>query len=68
MENLQRRASGIFVTSLTFPAHLRQIVGKREFIASTGTQHVPVAKLVAAGMLAIWRQRLLDLVLGPHGP
>ena len=61
MENLQRRASGIYVTRLTVPVHLRQIVGKREFIASTGTQHWPVAKLVAAGLLAVWRQRLFDL-------
>ena len=61
MQNLQRRASGIYVTRLTVPAHLRQIVGKREFIATTGTQHLAVAKLVASGMLATWRHQLLDL-------
>ena len=61
LENLQRRASGIYVTRLTVPAHLRHIVQKREFVATTGTQHLTVAKLVAATMLARRRQHFLDL-------
>lgn len=61
MENLHRRASGIYVTRLAVPAHLRHIVGKREYVATTGTHHLAVAKLVAATMLATWRQQLLDL-------
>ncbi|MDO8388520.1 MAG: site-specific integrase [Polaromonas sp.] len=61
MENLQRRVSGIYVVRLTVPARMRHIVGKREFVATTGTQHLPVAKLVAATMLARWRLQLMDL-------
>ena len=53
MENMQRRASGICIARLTVPARIRQIVGKREFIATTGTHHLPVAKLVAATMLVL---------------
>ena len=47
MENLQRRASGIYFARLTVPAGMRHIVGQREFIATTGTHHLPVAKLDA---------------------
>lgn len=61
MENLQRRASGVYVTRLVIPMHLRRIVGKREFVATTGTHHLPVAKLVAVTLLARWRQQLIDL-------
>jgi hypothetical protein len=61
MENLQRRASGIYFTRLTVPVCLRHIVGKRELIATTGTQHLAVAKLVAVTTLARWRQQLMDL-------
>lgn len=61
MENLQRRSSGVYVTRLVIPVHLRRIVGKREFVATTGTHHLPVAKLVAVTLLARWRQQLRDL-------
>lgn len=61
MENLQRRASGIYFVRLTVPSRLRGIVCKREFIATTGTQHLPVAKIVAATMLLRWRQQFMDL-------
>ncbi len=61
MENLQRRASGIYIARLTVPERLRHLVGQREFIATTGTTHLSVAKLVAATLLARWRQQLFDL-------
>jgi hypothetical protein len=61
MENLQRRASGIYFVRLTVPARLRAIVCRREFIATTGTHHLPIAKIVAASMLVRWRQQLMDL-------
>jgi integrase len=61
MENLQRRPSGFYVARLTVPAYLRHIIGKREFNATTGTQHLAIAKLVAATMLVKWRQQLLDV-------
>ncbi|MBK9441083.1 MAG: hypothetical protein IPN53_07140 [Comamonadaceae bacterium] len=61
MENLQRRASGIYFVRLTVPSRLHGIVCKREFIATTGTQHLPVAKIVAATMLLRWRQQFMDL-------
>jgi hypothetical protein len=61
MDNLQRRASGIYVARLTVPARLRHLVGRREFIATTGTTHIAVAKLVAGTLLARWRQQLFDL-------
>lgn len=61
MENLQRRASGIYVARLTVPERLRHLVGKRELIATTGTSQRPVAKLVAGALLARWRQQLFDL-------
>ncbi len=61
MENLQRRASGTYIARLTVPERLRRVVGQREFIATTGTTHLSVAKLVAATLLARWRQQLFDL-------
>jgi integrase len=61
MENLQRRTSGMYIVRLSVPVRLRHIVGKREFTATTGTHHLPVAKLVAATMLVRWRQQLMDL-------
>lgn len=61
MENLQRRASGIYVARLTIPARLREVIGKREFITSTGTHNLSVAKLLASAYLAQWRRQLFDL-------
>ena len=61
VENFQRRPSGIYVTRLTVPIHLRKVVGRREFIGSTGTQFLTVAKLVATTTLSKWRRQLMDL-------
>lgn len=61
MENLQRRESGIYVARLTIPARLRRFVGKREFVATTGTSQLSIAKIVAGTMLTRWRQTLHDL-------
>jgi integrase len=61
MQNLERRPSGIYVARLTIPSRLRSIVGSAVFIASTGTRHLPMAKLVAGELLAGWRRQLFDL-------
>lgn len=61
MENLQRRASGVYIARLTVPERLRHWVGRRELIASTGTRQLTVAKVVAGTLLAQWRQQLLSL-------
>jgi integrase len=61
MENLQRRPNGVYVSRLTVPARLRHIVGKREFVSTTGTHNLAVAKLVCSAQLAQWRQQLFDL-------
>lgn len=61
MENLQRRPNGVYVARLTVPARLRQLIGKRELISSTGTHNLVIAKLVASARLAQWRRQLFDL-------
>jgi len=45
------------------PARLRDVVGKRELIAGTGTRHLAVAQLVAVAQLARWCQHLFDFDL-----
>lgn len=67
MENLQRRRSGIYVARLTVPARLRPLVGRREFIASTGTAQPAVAKIAAGALLFAWRRHLLELERGASG-
>jgi len=61
MDNLQRRPSGVYFSRLTVPVRLRHVVGKREFVSTTGTHNLVVAKLVASAQLAQWRQQLFDL-------
>jgi integrase len=61
MENLQRRPSGVYVARLVVPAHLRSLTGKGEFIASTRTTHLGLAKIIAGAVLVGWRQQLLEL-------
>ena len=41
MENLQRRASGIYVTRLTIPVYLRRFVGLERDDPELGTRLVP---------------------------
>lgn len=43
------------------PLRLRRLAGRTEFVHSTGTHHLAVAKVVASGLLAQWRGQLLDL-------
>ena len=61
MQNLFRRPSGVYVVRLTVPERLRSTVGKRELVASTGTQNLAIAKILAATQLTQWRQQLFDL-------
>lgn len=66
MDGLQRRASGIYVVRLVVPDRLRRVLGKSEFIRSTGTRSLAVAKIVGSECLAAWRRQLY--VLGGHDP
>lgn len=74
MQNLIRRPSGTYAVRLVIPTHLRRVFGKREFIESTGTTNLAIAKLFANVRLSEWRQRLFDAdrllmpTLDPHDP
>ena len=59
MQGLQRRPSGVWVARLVVPARLRAAVGRVEFIRSTSTSNLAVAKVVGGELLAQWRRRLL---------
>lgn len=61
MEGLFRRRSGVYVARLVVPARLRGIVGKREFIASTRSRSLAVARIVAGALLLEWRRRIATL-------
>lgn len=61
MQNLYRRPSGIWVARLVVPGRARCLVGRREFVQSTGTQDLTVAKLVASVLLSRWRRYLYDV-------
>lgn len=61
MQGLQRRPSGVWVARLVVPARLRAAVGRVEFIQSTSTSNLAVAKVVAGKLLTQWRRRLLQL-------
>jgi integrase len=61
LDNLLRRASGIYVARLTIPVRLRPILGSREFVASTGARSRTMAKLVACELLAGWRRKLWEI-------
>jgi hypothetical protein len=61
ISNLYRRASGIHTVRLAVPSRLRSVVGRGEIHQSTGTRTLPVAKAVAAALIAHWREELLTL-------
>lgn len=60
MDGLFRRG-GVWYARLVIPRHLRSVLLKTEFVASTGVREPAVARVVAAELLAGWRRRLLDL-------
>ena len=60
MNGLFRRG-GVWWARLAVPPRLRAAAGRREFVQSTRTYHLEVAKVVASGLLAAWRQRLFYL-------
>ena len=47
MQNLFRRASGVWVARLAVPKRLRHVLWRSEFIESTNTRDLAIAKLVA---------------------
>ena len=55
------RRGGVWWARLAIPLRLRAAAGRCEFVQSTRTHHFEVAKVVASGMLAAWRQRLFYL-------
>ena len=61
MDNLFRRASGIYVARLTIPERLRPVLGFREFVATTGARSRTMAKLIASELLAKWRRQIWDI-------
>lgn len=63
--NLYRRPSGVYVTRIVIPSRHRAAIGKGELHVSTGTQNLSIAKAVAAGVLAHWREKMLRLEAPP---
>ena len=61
ISNVYRRPSGIYAVRLVVPERLRATIGKREIHQSTGTRTLAVAKAVACGLLAHWREKFLNL-------
>lgn len=60
MEGLVRRPSGVYVARLVVPKRLRHVIGKSEFLRSTGSKELVIARVVAGGLLASWRNQLLE--------
>jgi integrase len=61
MSSYLARRGGIWWVRLVVPVRLRDAVGRREFIQSSRTHELPIAKLVASVLLVGWRQQLLKL-------
>ena len=61
MKNHLARRGGIWWARLVVPKRLRPAAGRCEFIQSTRTHELHVAKLVAAVMVADWRRQLMRL-------
>lgn len=57
MDGLFRRG-GTWWARLVVPVRLRKAAGRREFVKSTGTTELVLAKLVGSALLAGWRQKL----------
>ena len=55
------RRGGVWYARLVIPSHLRSVLGKTEFVASTGVREPALARVVATTLLAGWRRRLFDL-------
>ena len=63
MQGLYRRESGTYVLRLTVPVRLRQTIGKREIIITTGTSVLCMAKIVAGALATQWGQRFFETEL-----
>ncbi len=61
MEGLYRRSSGVYVARLAVPLRHQATLGKTEFIASTGTRELVIARMVAGEVVAGWRRHLHNL-------
>jgi len=59
------RRGGICWARLAVPTRLRVAVGQREFIKSTRTHDLAIAKLIGSSLLVIWRRKLLALESAP---
>ncbi len=65
MQCLYRRPSGIYSVRLVVPLKLRQVIGKAELVASTGSRQLAVAKIIATANLAQWRAKFAELSPSP---
>jgi hypothetical protein len=61
LQGLYRRSSGVYVARLIVPERHRAGVGRSEFVASTGSREVGVARIVAGELVAAWRRQLHNL-------
>jgi hypothetical protein len=65
VDGLFRRASGVYVARLAVPDRHRSALGKHEFMASTGSHEIAIARIVAGELLSTWRwQGCLAFELG----
>lgn len=58
MEGIFGRPSGVYYARLVVPARLRQIIGKTELVATTGTRNLAIAKIVGGELVAGWRRQI----------
>lgn len=61
MDCLFRRPSGVYVARIVIPVRHRAALQRTEFLASTGTRELSIAKVVANHLLAQWRRQILAL-------
>ena len=59
------RRGGIWWARLVVPKRLREAAGRREYVQSTKTHELAIAKLVVAVLMAGWRRQLLELQCRP---
>lgn len=59
---LKRLPSGVYVVRMYVPRQLQPVLGKKELHASTRCRDLPIAKVVASGLVADWHRRLAGLL------
>jgi hypothetical protein len=59
MEGIFRRGS-VWWARLVVPTRLRAAAGRREFVQSTGTPDLMLARVIGSALLATWREQLVQ--------